>query len=77
MWDNINDKLPIQVASHLNNMDEDDLFDNLIGGSHYPCNMEQNIIDIFIIIIANSIIDLFNKVIALLDNVNKFSIYTC
>ena len=38
-------------------MDEDDLFDTLIGSS-------------FIITIANSIIDLFNKVIALLDNIN-------
>lgn len=70
LWDNITDKLPIQVASHLNNMDEDDLFDTLIGGSHHVCNMAQNIIDSFIIIIANSIIDFFNKVIALLDNVN-------
>ena len=34
MWDNITDKLPIQAVSHLNNMDEDDLFDTLIGGSH-------------------------------------------
>ena len=60
MWDNITDKLPIQVASHLNNVDEDDLFDTLIGGSHYLCNMERNIIDSFIIIIANSIIDFFS-----------------
>ena len=69
MWDNITDKLPIQVASYFNNMDEEDLYDTQIGGSHNLSNMEQNTLDGSIITVANSIINFFNKVTILLENV--------
>ena len=67
MWDKITDNLPIQAVSCLNNLDDYDLFDTMIGGNHAVIKKNEQILDTFLIVVANEILTIFNRVKVLFD----------
>ena len=65
--DKITHNLPKHVVSYLNNLDNYDLFDTLIGGNHAVIKESENILDSFLIVVANEILTIFNTVNVLFD----------
>ena len=63
----LSDNLTIQVVSCLNNLDDYDLFDTMIGGSHAVIKKNEQILDTFLIVVANEILTIFNTVKVLFD----------
>ena len=46
----------------LNNSDDYDLFDTMIGGNHAVIKKNEQILDTFLIVVANEILTIFNTV---------------